>query len=161
DTEQATVLERTDRALAAVDLEELLPRHLVASRSPRHWQTAILQAVEQDEVGWSLGYGIGSSIKLGPRFLLNLEAISSHVNEREGWTSELNQLNQFKVLFDGRFGRKTSLFVGPTLNQMISEIFDPETGEYGTTIAPRPFSDKTKGTRNTKWWIGFNAGLRF
>lgn len=120
-----------------------------------------VQNLTISEMSWSLGYGIGSSIKLGPRFLLNLEAITSHVNEKEGWTKELNQLNQFKVLFDGRFGRKTSLFVGPTLNHMISEIFDPETGEYGTSLAPQTFSDKTKGTRNQKWWIGFNAGLRF
>ena len=110
---------------------------------------------------WSLGYGLGSSIRLGQRFHLDLELISMHVNEKEDWTTELNQLTQFRVLFDGRIGNRISAFAGPVANLMVSRLTNPQDGTIGTSLAPYTLYDETRNGTNTKMWIGVQAGLRF
>ncbi|MEM6377099.1 MAG: STN domain-containing protein [Bacteroidota bacterium] len=119
------------------------------------------QEVDIKEMSWGLGYGLGTGIKLGSRFLVNLEALSLHINEKESWTNELHQLNQFKVLMDLRIGRRMSVFGGPVCNWMISDRVDPETGIIGTSFAPETIFDETTDQRNNKVWFGWNAGLRF
>jgi len=117
---------------------------------------------EQERVlSWGVGYGIGSAITLGQRYLLNLEALTLHVNEREDWTDDLHQLYQFKILLDGRIGRKISVFAGPVGNLMMSRLEDPENGTIGTRFAPYTLYDETKDGTNIKAWIGLNAGIRF
>jgi len=117
---------------------------------------------EQERVlSWGLGYGIGSAISLGSRYMLNLEALTLHVNERENWTDDLHQLYQFKILLDGRIGRKVSVFAGPVGNLMMSRLADPENGTIGTRFAPYTLYDETKDGTNIKAWIGLNAGIRF
>jgi hypothetical protein len=117
---------------------------------------------EQERVlSWGVGYGIGSAITLGPRYLLNLEAVTLHVNEREDWTDDLHQLYQFKILVDGRIGRSVSVFAGPVGNLMMSRLTDPEDGTIGTRFAPYTLYDKTQNGTNIKAWIGLNAGIRF
>lgn len=110
---------------------------------------------------WSLGYGLGSSIRLGQRFHLDLELLSMHVNEKEDWTTELNQLHQFRVLFDGRIGNRISTFAGPVANLMVSRLINPEDGTIGTRLAPYTLYDETRNGTNTKVWVGVQAGLRF
>ncbi len=113
------------------------------------------------EVNWGLGYGLGTSAPLARNFYLNLEILSMHVNEEESWTRELNQLNQLRVLFEGRVGRRTSLFVGPVGNWMVSKRRDPETGELiGSGLAPGAGYAYTRNGVNTKLWLGFTAGIR-
>lgn len=115
----------------------------------------------QNKVSWSLGYGIGTVIGLGKKNLINLEASTQHVNEKQRWTRKLNQLNQFKLLFDVSAGRRTSFFAGPTYNLMVSELLDAETGVHGSQLTPHAFFDKTSAAgRNVKMWIGFTAGIR-
>ena len=110
---------------------------------------------------WGLGYGFGTAIPLNPWFLINVEALAIHINETEEWTNELNMLTQLKILFDIRVGRRTSFFVGPSGNLMISRLYDPDTNTFGSNIMPYTLYDETNGNTNTKMWVGFNAGVRF
>ena len=121
----------------------------------------INQAIDVKEMSWGIGYGLGTAVKLSPRFLLNLELLSMHINEREPWTKDLHQLHQFKMLVDGRIGKRASIFAGPVFNWMVSRLEDPETGTIGTQLAPRAFYDHTEDGLNSKMWLGFNAGIRF
>lgn len=108
---------------------------------------------------WALGYGIGTTIGFGKRTLMNIEAVSMHVNEKERWTDELNVLNQLRLLFDVRTGRRTSLFAGPVGNVMVSKV--NHEGVIGSEIMPYAQYDETHGNTNVKMWVGFNAGIRF
>lgn len=110
-------------------------------------------------VTWALGYGIGTTIGFGKRTLLNVEAVTMHVNEQEQWTDELNMLNQFRLLFDVRTGRHTSLFAGPVGNLMVSKL--EREGVIGSMIMPYTQFDETTADTNVKMWVGFNAGIRF
>lgn len=112
---------------------------------------------------WGLGYGFGSVIELGPTTLVNFELEAIHINELESWTKELNLLNQARLTFDIRTGRRSglSLFGGPVLNLMISRLYDAETGTYGSKIMSKTFYDETNNGTNVKMWTGFIAGIRF
>jgi hypothetical protein len=111
---------------------------------------------------WGLGYGIGTVIGLGRYSLLNFELEAIHINELERWTDELNLLNQARLTLALKTGpRGISLFAGPVLNLMVSRLYDPDTGVYGSSIAPETFYDETNNGTNVKMWTGFTAGIRF
>lgn len=112
---------------------------------------------------WGLGYGIGTTIGMGRTTLINFELEAIHINELESWTKELNLLNQARLTLDIRTGPRSgiSLFGGPVLNLMVSRRYEPETGLYGSNIAPKTFYDETNNGTNVKMWTGFIAGVRF
>jgi hypothetical protein len=111
---------------------------------------------------WTVGLGVGSKLKLNKTLHFNFELLSSHVNEDDSWTKELNLLNQFKTTLDIRIRDRVSFFVGPVFNALMSGLYNEETEQHGSNIMPYTLFDQTnkKGT-NLKLWIGFTAGLRF
>lgn len=113
------------------------------------------------EMSWGLGYGLGTSFLIGDHWWLNTELMSWHINERENWTSDLHQLNQFKLLLNWELGPKVSLVAGPVFNWMVSDYYQQNTQQLGTRLAPKPVFDVVRNGRSHKWWIGWNAGLRF
>lgn len=117
---------------------------------------------QQGEQAWGLGYGIGSAPQLGRRFLLNLELLGIQVKESAPWFQELHLLNQFRCLLGAIVGRRTEFFAGPTANLMLSKKYDPETDVRGSAFVPPTLYDFTDARGlNRKFWVGFNAGLRF
>ncbi|MCB0628781.1 MAG: STN domain-containing protein [Saprospiraceae bacterium] len=111
---------------------------------------------------WGLGYGIGTVIGMGRYSLINFELEAIHINELESWTDELNLLNQARLTYAVKTGpRGISLFAGPVFNLMISRLYDPDTGTYGSSITPETFYDETTNGTNIKMWTGFTAGIRF
>ncbi|NET36435.1 MAG: hypothetical protein F6K19_31140 [Cyanothece sp. SIO1E1] len=112
---------------------------------------------------WGVGYGLGTAITFSPRFLVNIEAITMHINEAEPWTNELNQLNQLKLLFDLRLGRgSSSVFFGPVGNLMLSKVYNEDTQEYGSLVAPYTLRESTSANGvNSQMWLGFTGGIRF
>ncbi len=112
-------------------------------------------------LSWSLGYGLGTAFLLSERSLLNLEVVSMHINEAEQWTSAKNQLHQFRLAFDYRLGRRTSVFFGPTLNYLVSERIDPETGLAGSKIPLYTMWEERTADRSRYLWVGINTGFRF
>ena len=111
---------------------------------------------------WGLGYGIGTAPRLGKRYLLNLELLSTQIREGRPWFDELHLLNQFRCLLEAKLGRRFGIFAGPTANLMFSRRYDPETDTYGSAFVPYTLYEETdERGLNRKFWIGFNAGLRF
>ncbi|MDX1407338.1 MAG: STN domain-containing protein, partial [Saprospiraceae bacterium] len=114
---------------------------------------------------WSLGYGIGTSIRSGRNNYIQLELLSRHVNEEETWTDELNLLNSFNLTWDLKLAGPVRLALGPTFNVAVSQRYNPESETYGMDLPNYTFHERTyyNGGRpvNVKCWIGFHAGLRF
>ena len=118
---------------------------------------------------WAYGYGFGSQWGKGT-VRLNTDLISYYVVEQELPNGafrdfQINFLNRFRFLPSlhvGDFG----VFAGPTLNFMVSEHMDTESGVLGSDITPKPLweqTDMSSGTHgiNYKLWIGYNVGVRF
>ena len=115
---------------------------------------------------WAVGYGIGSSIRIGRSNYLQLELLSRHVNENERWTNDLNLLNQFNLNWDLKIAGKLRIAFGPTFNVAVSRLYNPETDTYGTEIPNYTWFDKTytSGLRdpvNVKGWVGAHIGIRY
>ncbi|MCB0651436.1 MAG: hypothetical protein KDC85_09200 [Saprospiraceae bacterium] len=113
-------------------------------------------------MSWGLGYGLGTCLTISPRELLNIEVVAIHLNELEAWTNELNLLNQLRVTYDVRVGRKLSLFGGPVANIYISRP-KPDSDPAGKTarFAPYTFYEGADADANLKVWVGIQAGIRF
>jgi hypothetical protein len=112
------------------------------------------------ELTWGLGYGLGTTIPFSRRFLVNLEAVFIKVNEREPWTPGLHQMYQFRLPFDLRTGRRSSIFAGPTFNILQSKRFSTEYGFGGSELVKKPWFDRMEGLKRTQGWMGFNVGIR-
>ena len=117
---------------------------------------------------WALGYGFGRAFNLSNRSLINLEISAMHVNEKSSWTNQLNLLNQLKLHYDFRFAGRFSVFVGPTANVFISQIYNTDNNTFGTSLITDQkllFDNQDQNSfandTNVKVWMGFNAGLRF
>jgi hypothetical protein len=107
------------------------------------------------------GYGFGSELAASRNVSLNLDLIAWHVNVDKPWTDELNLLNQFRAMVGFRLAGRTQLFLGPTFNVYVSNVYDPEKGRYGIPLTPWKVYDHTSGRTNVVMWPGFNAGIRF
>jgi hypothetical protein len=113
---------------------------------------------------WGLGYGIGTTLPLSKRMLLNVEAVSLQINELGQWTTTLNLLNQARLTFDYHgIDRRTSVFVGPVFHFMWSKVKDAETGEVGSQVIKPSYTlfEDNNGVRSLQGWIGIQGGLRF
>jgi hypothetical protein len=123
---------------------------------------AVGGSVDGEAYRWAAGFGFGSEWNLTNRLLLNVDAIAWHVNENETWTEELNLLNQLRANLGFRLGKRAALFAGPTFNVYVSNLYNPESGRYGTDLARwnTSFDRQSGGTRVTMW-PGVNAGIRF
>ncbi len=113
---------------------------------------------------WGLGYGLGTTRPLNQQLMLNIEAVSMHINELGSWTTDLNLLNQLRLTLDyhGK-GRRSSFFAGPVANLMISKLTDAETGQLGSQ-AIQPAYQLWEAERNAthyQFWVGVQAGVRF
>ncbi len=115
---------------------------------------------------WGYGYGFGFfMLNTKSGFKINPEVLVSVIQEKKIIKPELNLLNQFKLLF--HFTDKPfEIFAGPTVNLMVTEINlnDLLEVEHGSqlpryTLVEKNFTDLITPL-NTKFWIGFSAGIR-
>lgn len=113
---------------------------------------------------WGYGYGFGFFQKITPQVKLNPEVLVMNIHERNLLQADLNLLNQFKLLFHFNTNTKAEFFIGPTFNLSISKVKSFDSGIVGTDIAPYTIWDTTYfrsfNSINTKFWIGFSAGVR-
>lgn len=113
---------------------------------------------------WGLGYGMGTTKRLSPQLMMNVEAVCMHINEREPWTRDLNLLNQLSLTLGyNAEERQTRFFAGPVANLMVSRLVNAETGELGSgAIAPNyTLAEGDVGQTNLRFWIGVQGGVRF
>jgi hypothetical protein len=132
--------------------------------APRLYQLAQMgwQVNARSEYVWAVGGGIGTALPLTKHLQTNFELLISKVNEGVFWQTELNLLQQLKINLDIKMNERVSLFAGPVLNVHVSRSYNPDTQQYGSTLAPYTLINATnpQGT-NLKLWIGVGGGLRF
>ncbi|BDS10351.1 hypothetical protein [Aureispira anguillae] len=110
---------------------------------------------------WALGYGVGSVIPFSERWHANVELVGLHVNENKAWTQALNLTGQFRFTINYQLAKHFNVFIGPTFNVHTSQLYNPDTGKYGSNLMPYSFFDETNGSTNVKMWVGVTGGVRF
>jgi hypothetical protein len=113
---------------------------------------------------WSYGYGFGFFQNMTRDVRFNPEILVSNVQEKRIIKPDLNLLAQVKFLFHFAEGNPFEVFAGPSLNLMISRLTLENgilvgSGIPHLTLYERDFLNLAEPF-NTKWWIGFNAGIR-
>jgi hypothetical protein len=119
-----------------------------------------------DRIRVAVGYGFGSEVNMGKKFVGNLETVTMHVWEQDMTTFKLNTLNKLSPSLGVRLGKKTTIYAGPSLNVMVSQYQDPDKTSLGSGLAPytvydHTFNSSSSNAVNLKIWFGFNAGIRF
>jgi len=110
---------------------------------------------------WAVGLGLGTLLPLGEKWGLNIDLTSSHVNENEWWTNELNLLNRLKLNAWVDLG-PLQLYGGPSLNVFVSQLLDSESHPSGNLLDPSfSFYKTTKNQTTSIIYPGFNFGIRF
>lgn len=118
----------------------------------------------QNGITWAYGYGFGFFQKITDGLKFNPEVLVSNVQEKRIIRPDLNLLNQVKFLFHFSENRQIEVFAGPTINFMISKITAEDGTLIGSNISRFPLIERNLVNLiepvNTKFWIGFNAGIR-
>jgi hypothetical protein len=110
---------------------------------------------------WTFGLGLGSVVPIGKTIGLNIDLTSSHINEEEWWTNDLNLLNRLKLNLWIDAGPLT-LFGGASLNVYVTNLVDAEGNIGGSLINPNNnLYDRVHGTTRTIIYPGYNFGIRF
>lgn len=109
---------------------------------------------------WGVGLGLGSVMKCSKKWNFNVEASIMHVNEDVKWKSILNLMNTMRFGFEYNLESGFGIFLGPSVNFMISQNKSIETGIIGSNVPMYSFFDYTKNNTNYSVWIGFHSGLR-
>lgn len=124
-----------------------------------------------DKMRWGLGVGLGTRFPItqSQKTHAGFELMAYHLNE-EKWTNKLNLLGQFKFKVHHQISRQIGIFIAPTLNITVSQIYNSESNTYGTNFAPYSFIEDTttttsnpynNNTTNTKIWGGGFIGISF
>lgn len=110
---------------------------------------------------WGFGYGFGFEKSNGKRFLHSYDFLANWISEKDKPFGTLNLLNQIRINFAYRFGRRSSVFLGPSINFHLSEWIDSDTGEFLTNIAPYTIGTTVFGDTQMQVWVGGQFGFRF
>ena len=110
---------------------------------------------------WSFGYGFGFEKNNGRRFLHSYDFISSWISEKDKPFGTFNLLTKLRINFAYKYGKRSSVFLGPSINFHLSEWIDNDTGEFLTTIAPYRIHTSVFGDTQMQVWVGGQFGLRF
>ncbi len=104
---------------------------------------------------YSMGYGIGTSIRISDRFSCSPE-ISSDFLYTGRWEHN-NSLNRLNLQFDLRLSRHLSVTAGPSIALLYS---DQDHAEHGYAFpAGRSHTFNWFNNDNLVTWFGWNAGL--
>lgn len=109
---------------------------------------------------WTLGYGVGSAIRLGRKWYLDLDLTSQQLY-MTNTDYTYSTLTKGFLGIEYRFGKNFSIAGGPTLNWYSTENMDPETDPIWNKIKQRTIQNSIDGNFANRLWIGGKLALRF
>lgn len=144
-----------------VSYTDVLPLTLTLRTGTRQFYNVISfsPSVGSDQ-HWGFGYGFGTESWLSEHSCLNVELTAEQVNEQEDWLDAVNIVNRLGVQYGYAFGRHIVLSAGPSINLLVTDWSDPDTGLSLSTIAPNdaPY-DEEQGDVRLQGWLGFRVGV--
>ncbi|HXK81106.1 MAG TPA: hypothetical protein PLO05_02975 [Bacteroidales bacterium] len=113
--------------------------------------------------GIALGYGLGSGFGINKYLFFNTDITVNQIFEQNQFVNKLNLLVKLDTEIGVNIAKTCILFVGPSLNYLITKWQNPYTDEF--------LSDFTTNTKTTVFnehntnlyhhiWLGLNIGIR-
>jgi hypothetical protein len=117
---------------------------------------------------WTFGYGLGSAIRLGRKWYLDLDLTMQHLYLNNTDFS-YNTLTKSFLGVEYRFGKNFSIAAGPTLNWYSTETTAADTDPIWSKISQRTLESPEGSYSNgnpvssytNRLWIGARLALRF
>lgn len=114
--------------------------------------------LQQPDQSYTFGYGLGTAIKMSPKWYFDLDVTGQHIQE----TRKQFYLNSHgKVFFGFEFRplQKINIAFGPTYNVFVSQLNQNNTLAF--TYAPYDFFKYMNSDVRVQMWVGAKVCLRF
>lgn len=108
---------------------------------------------------WGLGYGIGTGFDLSQKLEMDINLSSHLMSDGAFFTTELNVLNRVTTGVTWKLNDKLGLYAGGSLNIALSDLYDNDTDQFRSRIAPYSNYTEIVGGTQIKVYPGFNIGL--
>jgi hypothetical protein len=118
------------------------------------------EPLEDDEMMWTFGYGVGTAPKLTKWLYLNFDLTANEV-ARGGSVDGLHLLNKLYLGVELKATKHLGITFGTTLNGYLTKTDEKQFNDLFTDHQPHIFSDHTYSNGvNMKMWWGGKIGLR-
>ena len=108
---------------------------------------------------WAFGYGVGTHLVNNEEFTTRLELLTYHINEGSKWTNTYNDLQQARLIFTKKIDDHFGIFVGPTINLLITDNIKNNGQIFYSDFAPYSFYSHSGRNTTLKGWFGLTAGI--
>lgn len=112
---------------------------------------------------WGFLYGFGFEPRFG-RMVVNIDLTGEQIVEQEEWVDAVNILGRLSIAPGIYFGDRLHLSAGPVLNTLVSDLRDPDSGDYISKLPAESalFTGSLDAARITGW-ISWKVavGVRF
>jgi CarboxypepD_reg-like domain len=115
-----------------------------------------MNAGKEGEKIYTFGYGLGTEMNIAKWLSLNPELGSQYVYL--GTWDHLNLLNKLHLNFNIKFGKRFSIFGGPSFTAYYSEQPAAVSG-YKYDLVPASYHSFRLGSDKLRGWFGWNAGI--
>lgn len=118
------------------------------------------EPLEDDEMMWTFGYGVGTAPKLTKWLYLNFDLTANEV--ARGSVDGLHLLNKLYLGVELKAAKHLGITFGATLNGYLTKTEEEQFDDLFSDYTPQIFSDHTYSNGvNMKMWWGGKIGLRF
>lgn len=109
---------------------------------------------------WGFLYGFGFEPRFGKRVVVNIDLTGEQIVEQGQWVDAVNILGRLSISPGIYFGEWIHVSAGPVLNTLVSDLRDPETGAYISTVPPAdPAFTGGVDVARISGWVGWKAGV--
>ncbi|HYG52906.1 MAG TPA: STN domain-containing protein [Flavobacteriales bacterium] len=137
--------------------------------------TAGIGPVKESVPIWTFGYGLGTSFKLSPKLVFDIDLVASHYAWKMQsprlnadtliagtYNAWMNMNNKIYLGIDWRFAKKISLAAGPTLNIFLTDTRNTDYTSLWNELRPSYlYSEAVDTNLQMHIWIGGKIALRF
>jgi len=122
---------------------------------------ASMRPDKRDSMLWSFGYGVGSSLRLGKRWLMDFDLSAQQIN-KGSVGPKINLLNKLYVGAEYRISKGFYIAAGPVLNAQLTNTNYSHYSNIFDAIHPRVFyKDDLNKSTHLDMWLGGKVALRF
>jgi hypothetical protein len=122
---------------------------------------ASMRPDKRDSMLWSFGYGVGSSLRLGKRWLMDFDLSAQQIN-KGSVGPKINLLNKLYVGAEYRISKGFYIAAGPVLNAQLTNTNYFHYPNIFDAIHPHVFyKDDLNKSTHLDMWLGGKVALRF
>lgn len=122
---------------------------------------ASMRPDKRDSILWSFGYGVGSSIRLGKRWLMDFDLSAQQIN-KGSVGPKINLLNKLYVGAEYRISKGFYIAAGPVLNAQLTNTNYSHYPSIFDSMHPHIFyKDDIDKSTHVDMWVGGKVALRF